>query len=103
MKIVRVTYTAKSEYVAQNQLNIQAVMAELRKNNHPGINYQACLGSDGKSFTHLAFFNTPQDEKHLLDLPVFHHFQAELKAKGLETPPKQELLTLVGSSVDPVH
>jgi hypothetical protein len=98
MKIVRVSYTAKAEYVAQNQQNIQSVMAELQKLNHPGVNYHVCLGPDGKSFTHLAFFNTPEDEQHLLTLPAFIHFQAELKAKGIETPPKQELLSLVGSS-----
>jgi|SRR6185312_9228922 len=100
MKIVKVTYTAKPEYVEQNQKNIRNVMAELQRLNHPGINYNTCLGADGKSFIHTAFFNTDQDEKTLLDLPVFKHFQEQLKAKGIETPPKQELLSLVGTSKD---
>ena len=100
MKIVRVTYTAKPEYVEQNQQNIRNVMAELQRLNHPGINYNCCLGADGKSFTHTAFFNTDQDEKTLLQLPAFIYFQEQLKAKGIETPPKQELLSLVGASKD---
>jgi hypothetical protein len=80
--------------------NIRTVMAELQHLNNPGINYHCCLGADGKSFTHLAFFKSEDAEKVLLELPVFKRFQEELKANGIETPPKQELLTLVGSSVE---
>ena len=73
-------------------------MADLQKLNHPGINYNSCLGADGKTFTHTAFFKSDEDEKLLLELPSFKYFQEQLKAGGLEIPPKQELLTLVGSS-----
>ncbi len=100
MKIVKVTYTTKPEYVEQNQANIKNVMAELQKINNPGINYNCCLSPDGKSFTHTAFFNSEEAEKVLLTLPVFISFQQQLKASGPETPPKQELLSLVGSSKD---
>ncbi len=100
MKIVRVTYTAKPEYIEQNQQNIQAVMSDLQQQNHSGINYNACLSADGKTFTHTAFFNSDEDQKSLNELPSFKHFQEQLKANGIEVPPKQELLTLVGSSVN---
>jgi hypothetical protein len=99
MKIVKVTYTAKAEYAEQNQDNIKKVMADLQKLNHQGVNYNVCIGADGKSFIHTAFFKSGDDEKLLLELPSFKHFQEQLKAGGLETPPKQELLTLVGSSI----
>ena len=98
MKIVKVTYTTKAEYAEQNQRNIKNVMTDLQKLNHPGINYNACLGSDGKSFTHTAFFNSDDDQKILNELPSFKYFQEQLKSGGLEVPPKQDLLTLVGSS-----
>ena len=98
MKIVKVTYTTKAEYAEQNQNNIKNVMADLKKINNPGINYNACIGADGRSFIHTAFFNTEEDHKVLNELPSFKHFQEQLKAGGLETPPKQELLNLVGSS-----
>jgi len=98
MKIVKVTYTTKAEYAEQNQANIKNVMADLQKLNNSGINYHACLGADGKSFTHTAFFNSEEDEKTLLGLPAFKHFQQQLQSGGIETPPKQELLSLVGSS-----
>jgi hypothetical protein len=98
MKAIRVTYIAKADYVAHNQENIQKVMADLQRLNHAGINYHACLGADGRTFTHTAFFNSEGDEKILLGLPAFVHFQEQLKAKGLDTPPKSEQLSLVGSS-----
>ena len=100
MKIVKVTYTTKAEYSRQNQTNIKTVMADLRAINNPGINYNSCLGPDGKTFTHTAFFNNDEDEKVLLGLPSFKTFQEQLRASGLESPPKQEILTLVGSSVE---
>jgi len=98
MKIVKVTYTAKAEYAAQNQLNIQAVMADLQKLGSPGINYNSCLCADGKTFIHTAFYKSEDDQKVLNELPSFKHFQQELKANGLEVAPKQELLQLVGTS-----
>ena len=98
MKIVRVMYTTTPSFVDQNQTNIKVVMADLQKLNNAGIHYNACLGPDGKSFTHLAFFKSDEDQKILNELPSFQHFQEQLKSNGFEVPPKQELLSLVGSS-----
>ena len=98
MKIVKVTYTAKAEYAGHNQQNIKIVMADLQKLRHPGVDYRVCLSADGKTFIHTAFFNSDEDEKILLELPSFKYFQQQLKASGPEIPPKQELLSLVGSS-----
>lgn len=100
MKIVKVTYTTKIEYVEQNSKNITGVMNDLKKLNNPGINYNSCLSPDGKTFIHTAFFKSEEDEKVLLTLASFKHFQEQLKASGLEVPPKQELLSLVGSSTN---
>jgi len=100
MKIVKVTYTTKPEYAERNQTNIKNVMTDLQKLNHQGINYNACLGPDGKTFTHTAFFKSDEDQKTLNELNSFKHFQEQLKSSGLEVPPKQELLNLVGSSTD---
>jgi hypothetical protein len=98
MKIVRVTYTTLPEFAEQNQSNIKNVMADLQKLNYPGINYNACLSADGKTFTHTAFFKSEEDQKILNELSSFKYFQEQLKSKGFEAPPKQELLNLVGSS-----
>ena len=103
MIIVKVTYTTRAEYAEQNQNNIREVMADLQRINNPRINYNACMGPDGKSFIHTAFFKAEEDRKMLNDLVSFKSFQEQLKASGMESPPKQELLNLVGSSTEIFH
>jgi hypothetical protein len=98
MKIVKVTYTTRPEFSEQNQANIKKVMSDLQGLQHPGINYNSCLASDGKTFIHTAFFKSEEDQKLLNELASFKYFQEQLKSGGFEVPPKQELLTLVGSS-----
>ena len=103
MKIVKVTYTSNADYVEQNKANIAAVMNDLQQLNHPGINYNCCLSPDGKTFTHTAFFQSDDDQKILQELPAFKHFSQSLKASGPEVGPKQELLSLVGTSKSIFH
>ena len=98
MKIVKVTYTTSLEYSLQNQYNIKDFMAELNGLDTAGINYSACLSEDNKTVVHIAFFNSDADQNLLIELPSFRYFQEQLKQSGVEIPPKQELLTLVGSS-----
>jgi hypothetical protein len=99
MKIIKVTYTTQPQFVEQNISNIKTIMSDLRQLNHTGIFYNTCLSPDGKTFIHTAFFAVEQDQKLLNELPSFRHFQEQLKASEPEIPPKQELLTLIGSSV----
>jgi hypothetical protein len=99
MKIVKVTYTTRAEFAKANQANIKIVMTDLQSLQHSGINYNACLGADGKTFIHTAFFKSEDDQKMLNELPSFKNFQEQLKSGGLEVPPKQELLTLIGTSM----
>jgi hypothetical protein len=98
MKIVKVTYTTKAEFSEQNQINIKSVMNDLQKANYKGINYNVCLCADNKTFIHSAFFNSDEEQILLNELPAFISFQEQLKSGGLEVPPKQEILTLVGTS-----
>ena len=98
MKVVRVQYTIKPEFVAANQQNIAAVVAELKILNHPGIKYGAWILPDGKSFMHFDQFDS--EEAHLLlqELPSFKKFADELSAAGFEIEPKLELLSLAAST-----
>jgi hypothetical protein len=98
MKIVSVSYLAKSEFVQQNSENIRAVMADLQHLAHSGIHYHCCLGQDGQTFTHTAFFQTEELQKVLSDLPSFQFFQQQLRQHGLQEPPHTELLSLIGTS-----
>lgn len=100
MKIVKVTYTAKAGYVEQNKVNIQKVMADLQTLNNPNINYNSCLGADGQTFIHTAFYRSEEDQQLMTSMESFQYFQQQLKAHGLETPPIQELLQLVGTSME---
>jgi hypothetical protein len=100
MKIVRVNYTSREDYVLQNQFNIKAVMSDLKTKGHKGINYTCCLGADGKTFTHTAFFKSEEDQQLLNALSSFKYFQMELQRAGFEVAPKQELLNLVGSNTE---
>ena len=75
-------------------------MSDLINQKHQGINYNTCLYADNKTFIHTAFFKSDEDQKILNELPSFKYFQEQLKASGLEVPPKQELLNLVGSSTN---
>jgi hypothetical protein len=99
MKTVKVTYTTKAEYAQQNHSNIQQVMKAMQEINNPNIRYECFLGPDGKSFMHLAVFQTDEAEQVLLTLPEFKSFQEQLKASGPEAPPRSEVVSLVGTSV----
>ena len=78
MKTIQVTYT------------MQAGCA--------GLLYHACVKEDDKTFIHTAIFQSDDDQNFLNELASFKFFQQQLKASGLEVPPKQEILILIGSS-----
>ncbi len=58
MKIVKVMYTTNAGFSLTNQQNIKKVMDDLQQQNYPGINYNACICPDKKTFIHTAFFKT---------------------------------------------
>jgi hypothetical protein len=100
MKIVRVQYTTTAEFASTNQENIKEVVAELNQINHPGIKYSAYLLPDGKTFMHFDQFENEDAHQVLQSLESFKKFAAELWNSRLETEPKLELPTLVGSTED---
>ncbi|RFM26903.1 hypothetical protein [Deminuibacter soli] len=98
MKIVRVQYTTRPEYVATNQRNIAAVVAELKTLNHPGIKYTAWLLPDGKTFMHFDQLENEAAHLVLQGLDSFKKFAAELAASALEAEPVLLQPTLVAST-----
>ena len=97
MKVTRVQYTVRSEFVEENKSNIDAVMRELRASGNSDVQYAVYLHGDGKTFMHLVHQNTTEAEQLPTSLPSFKHFQSRLK-ENLEVPPKVETLTLVQSA-----
>ena len=98
MKIVRVQYTTTKEFAPINQENINGVVAELKKLNHPGIKYSTYLLEDGKTFMHFDQFENEEAHQTLTELNSFKKFDEELWASQLEVEPKLELLSLVAAS-----
>lgn len=98
MILVKVTYTVRPDFVAENQSNIRKFVEDLRKLNNPGIRYNVLLGDDGKTHTHLSMYENEEAQKALLELNSFKSFQRQRDESGLEAPPKVEMMTLVASS-----
>ena len=70
-----------------------------KKLNSPGINYNACISADGKTFTHTAFSDQTKSRKYSTNHLLLNTSRNNLNQR-FEIPPKQELLNLVGSSKD---
>jgi hypothetical protein len=98
MKIVRVNYTVTAAFALQNQANINGIVQELKRLNHPGIKYSTYLLADGKSFMHFDQFENEEAHQVLLSLESFKKFDEELWANGFEVEPVLELLSLVAST-----
>ena len=98
MKVTRVQYTVRSEFVEENRQNIEAVMRELRALGNADVRYAVYQHDDGKTFMHFVHHNTADAERLPTSLESFKHFQARLK-QNLEVAPKVETLALVESSV----
>ncbi len=100
MKIVSVQYTTTPDFANTNRKNIERIVTELRKLNHPGIKYGAYVLSDGKTFIHFDQFENEAAHEVLTGLASFKKFAAELEDSNPEAEPKLELPMLVASSED---
>ena len=98
MKIVRVQYTVRPEFVATNQGNIAAVAEEIKSSGLAGVKYTAWLLADGKTFMHFDLLENEKAHLALQELASFKKFAGELHASGLEAEPRLELPTLVAST-----
>ena len=100
MKIVRVTYTVKPEYVEQNKANIARVMKDLKAFNNPNTKYASYLEDDGVTFMHFAQYPDEETAALLNKVPSFNKFREELKASGPVSPPVAKDLSLVGAAFE---
>ena len=98
MKAVKVTYTVKAEYAAQNKANIQKVMRALTANPIAGMQYSSFILNDGQTFVHINMAKDQQTMSKLNDVPEFTEFRTALKASGPVSPPQSEDLNLVGAA-----
>ena len=97
MKVTRVAYTVRAEFVEENKRNIAAVMRQLRELGSNDVKYAVYLQQDGRTFMHFVHQCTAEAERYPTSLESFKAFQAQLKP-NLEVPPKVETFALVDSS-----
>lgn len=92
-----VTYTVKDGSVEENKRLVQEVYRALRDVAEPGVSYSTFVKEDGRTFVHIAFFESPEKQAILSNLPEFKAFQQDLGAR-CDIPPNAEPLTYVGSA-----
>lgn len=100
MKVIRVTYRVKPEFVEKNKENIAKVMEDLRAMNNPNIKYASYQEEDGVTFMHFAQYPDEKTAAVINRLESFAKFREELKASEPITPPSATNLSLVASAYD---
>jgi hypothetical protein len=99
MIIVKVTYTVKPDFVAQNEKNIQLFMEDFQKLHTNDFRYTIYLCEDGKTFVHLSHYKNEGIQKQLLEVPSFLSFQKQRDESKLELAPTIETMCLVSTSM----
>ncbi|MDR6966016.1 hypothetical protein J2X31_000009 [Flavobacterium arsenatis] len=95
---VKVTYTVKPEFVAQNKANITTFLEDFKKLNPSDFKYEVFLCEDGITFLHLSSYKNEAIQKQILNVASFKNFQKERDESGLNNSHKFEMLEHIGSS-----
>jgi hypothetical protein len=96
---VKVSYTVKPEFVAQNKQNISVFLADFKKLIDKNFLYNVYLEEDGLTFLHVSMYENEEVQQQILTVPSFLQFQKERDDSGLNGTHKIEALTLMGSSL----
>lgn len=100
MIAVKVTYTVKPEFVAQNKQNINAFMADFREMDSDDFRYNAYVSNDGVTFVHMSHYKNEEIQKQLLNMPSFLEFQKRRDESGLNGSHQVDVMELAGASHD---
>jgi hypothetical protein len=98
MKIIKVEYQVRPEFIETNKANIRLVMNALRAKGITTMKYSSYYLGEGR-FMH---FNVTKEDNfsELNELQEFNDFQAALKASQPVTPPKAFDMELVDSNLE---
>jgi hypothetical protein len=91
MKRVMVRYTVKPEQVEDNERRIEAVFAQLHREQPEGIRYATFKLADGVSFVHFASIETVDGTNPLAALETFRQFTGTIGERRVEPPVTVEL------------
>lgn len=98
MITVKVTYTVKAEFVAQNKANISRFLDDFKKLDTATFRYSIFLQKDGITFVHISSYKNEEVQKRILETPSFKAFQKERDESGLGNTHQLEVLEFVGAS-----
>jgi len=73
---------------------IDAVFEGLASINSPGIHYEVCRSSEGMHFTHIATFDSPDDQQAFGSNQAFHAFTADIADRCVVPPAPVEQIPL---------
>jgi len=96
---VKVSYTVKPEFVAQNKKNIGLFLSDFKKLTTLNFLYHIYLQEDGLTFLHVSMYENEEVQDKILQVPSFLAFQQQRDQSGLQVEPKIESLSLIGSSL----
>jgi len=96
---VKVSYTVKPEFVAQNKQNISIFLADFKKIITNNFLYNVYLQEDGITFLHISMYENEETQNEILNVASFKDFQEQRDQSGLVDLPKIEKITLIGSSL----
>ena len=96
MGAVVVRYKVKPERVAENELLVDRVYAELAERDPGGLRYATFLLADGVSFVHVASIETEDGSNPLGTIAAFADFTREI-GERCDEPPVALDARIVGS------
>lgn len=91
-----VTYKVKADRVEENEDLVRGVYAALAELGDPAVHYATFKKSDGQTFVHIAFFESPDNQAVLSTLPAFTEFQKNIQER-CEIPPAPDPVTPIGA------
>lgn len=96
---VKVSYTVKPDFVAQNKQNINLFLADFKKLSAANFLYNVYLKADGLTFLHVSMYENEATQQQVLNVPSFLQFQKERDESGLADTHQIETLQHIGSSL----
>ena len=96
---VKVSYTVKPDFVAQNKVHVSAFLADFKKLTSLNFLYHVYLQEDGQTFLHISMYENEEVQQQVLNVPSFVYFQEQRDQSGLAQQPTIEKLQVIGSSL----
>jgi hypothetical protein len=86
MRRVMVRYTVKPDLVEANARLVEAVFAQLAREQPPGLRYSTFRIANTGTFVHIATIDTADGTNPLLSLAAFEAFTQSVRERCLELP-----------------